>query len=87
MPEAGATVLDANGEPLVTTDPTARRRIVAAGTPELAVHPAAGRLVTDLDLDALLARGTTAPRARAATSSPRTSARRSTSARRRPATG
>jgi fructose-1,6-bisphosphatase/inositol monophosphatase family enzyme len=34
--EAGATVLEAHGEPLVTTDPTVRRRIVAAGTPELA---------------------------------------------------
>jgi fructose-1,6-bisphosphatase/inositol monophosphatase family enzyme len=34
--EAGATVLEAHGEQLVTTDPTVRRRIVAAGTPELA---------------------------------------------------
>ena len=34
--EAGATVLEAHGEPLVTTDPTVRRRIVAAGTPEFA---------------------------------------------------
>ena len=34
--EAGATVFDAHDEPLVTTDPGAYRRIVAAGTPELA---------------------------------------------------
>jgi fructose-1,6-bisphosphatase/inositol monophosphatase family enzyme len=34
--EAGATVCDAHGADLVTTDPTAHRRIVAAGTPELA---------------------------------------------------
>jgi myo-inositol-1(or 4)-monophosphatase len=34
--EAGAVVLEAHGEPLVTTDPAARRRIVAAGTQELA---------------------------------------------------
>jgi myo-inositol-1(or 4)-monophosphatase len=34
--EAGATVCDAHDEPLVTTEPGAHRRIVAAGTPELA---------------------------------------------------
>jgi myo-inositol-1(or 4)-monophosphatase len=34
--EAGATVLEARGEPLVTTDPNVRRRIVAAGTQQLA---------------------------------------------------
>ena len=34
--EAGATVFDAHDEPLVTTEPGAHRRIVAAGTPELA---------------------------------------------------
>lgn len=34
--EAGATVLDARGRPLVTTDPDARRKVMAAGTPELA---------------------------------------------------
>jgi fructose-1,6-bisphosphatase/inositol monophosphatase family enzyme len=34
--EAGATVIDAHGQPLVTADPAARRRIVAAGTPALA---------------------------------------------------
>jgi myo-inositol-1(or 4)-monophosphatase len=34
--EAGATVVDAHGEPLVTADPDARRRIVAAGTRSLA---------------------------------------------------
>jgi fructose-1,6-bisphosphatase/inositol monophosphatase family enzyme len=34
--EAGATVLEAHGQPLVTTDPAVRRRIVAAGTAELA---------------------------------------------------
>jgi myo-inositol-1(or 4)-monophosphatase len=34
--EAGATVFDAHDEPLVTTEPHAHRRIVAAGTSELA---------------------------------------------------
>jgi myo-inositol-1(or 4)-monophosphatase len=34
--EAGAVVREAHGEELVTTDVDARRRIVAAGTPELA---------------------------------------------------
>ena len=34
--EAGATVFDAHDAPLVTADPEARRRIVAAGTRELA---------------------------------------------------
>jgi fructose-1,6-bisphosphatase/inositol monophosphatase family enzyme len=34
--EAGAVVIDAHGRPLVTTEPDARRRIVAAGTAELA---------------------------------------------------
>jgi fructose-1,6-bisphosphatase/inositol monophosphatase family enzyme len=34
--EAGATVLDARGRPLVTADPEARRKVMAAGTPELA---------------------------------------------------
>jgi myo-inositol-1(or 4)-monophosphatase len=34
--EAGAIVFDARDERLVTTDPTARRRVVAAGTSELA---------------------------------------------------
>ena len=34
--EAGGVVLDAHGQELVTDDPAARRRIVAAGTSELA---------------------------------------------------
>jgi fructose-1,6-bisphosphatase/inositol monophosphatase family enzyme len=34
--EAGAVVRDANGAELVTADPTARRRVVAAATPVLA---------------------------------------------------
>jgi myo-inositol-1(or 4)-monophosphatase len=34
--EAGAVVRDAQGRPLVTDDPDARRQLVAAGTPELA---------------------------------------------------
>ena len=34
--EAGAVVLEAEGRPLVTTDPAARRRLVAAGTRALA---------------------------------------------------
>jgi myo-inositol-1(or 4)-monophosphatase len=34
--EAGATVLDAHDQPLVTTEPDAHRRIVAAGTAALA---------------------------------------------------
>jgi fructose-1,6-bisphosphatase/inositol monophosphatase family enzyme len=34
--EAGATVLEAHGEALVTTDPSVRRRLVAAGTTQLA---------------------------------------------------
>jgi myo-inositol-1(or 4)-monophosphatase len=33
--EAGATVVDARGGELVTTDPTQRRRLIAASTPEL----------------------------------------------------
>ena len=33
--ESGAAVADANGEDLVVLDPTARRAVVAAGTPEL----------------------------------------------------
>jgi fructose-1,6-bisphosphatase/inositol monophosphatase family enzyme len=33
--EAGAVVEDVQGRPLVTTDPTARRTMLAAGTPEL----------------------------------------------------
>ena len=35
--EACATVIDAHDEPLVTADPTVRRRIIAAGTRDLAV--------------------------------------------------
>jgi fructose-1,6-bisphosphatase/inositol monophosphatase family enzyme len=34
--EAGAIVRDARGQPIVTDDVTARRQIIAAGTPELA---------------------------------------------------
>lgn len=34
--EAGATVYDARGRSLVTTDPDARRQVMAGGTPELA---------------------------------------------------
>jgi fructose-1,6-bisphosphatase/inositol monophosphatase family enzyme len=34
--EAGATVLDVHGDPLVTDDVDARRQIIAAATPELA---------------------------------------------------
>ena len=33
--EAGAVVSDGEGAPLVTADPAARRRLLAAGTPEL----------------------------------------------------
>jgi fructose-1,6-bisphosphatase/inositol monophosphatase family enzyme len=33
--EAGAQVVDANGRPLAVADPTARRQLVAAGTPAL----------------------------------------------------
>jgi fructose-1,6-bisphosphatase/inositol monophosphatase family enzyme len=33
--EAGAAVRDANGDELVTDDPTARRQVIAAGTPAL----------------------------------------------------
>lgn len=40
--EAGATVFDASGAPLVTDDIAARRQIVAAGTPELAATLARG---------------------------------------------
>jgi fructose-1,6-bisphosphatase/inositol monophosphatase family enzyme len=42
--EAGATVVDAGGRPLVTADPNARRHLVAAGTPPLldALRSAAG---------------------------------------------
>jgi myo-inositol-1(or 4)-monophosphatase len=40
--EAGATVVDAQGRPLVTTDPDARRTILAAGTPELVERLRAG---------------------------------------------
>ena len=61
--EAGATVCDAHDEELVTTEPGAHRRIVAAGTSELAeILKRAGR-VTDLDLDTLLAAARTAARA------------------------
>jgi fructose-1,6-bisphosphatase/inositol monophosphatase family enzyme len=43
--EAGATVIDFGGQPLVTTAQQARRQLIAAGTPELveALKPAAGR--------------------------------------------
>jgi fructose-1,6-bisphosphatase/inositol monophosphatase family enzyme len=34
--EAGATMRDANGAPLISTEPSARRQIIAAATPELA---------------------------------------------------
>ena len=34
--EAGAVVRDANGEALVTADPSARRQVIAASTPDLA---------------------------------------------------
>lgn len=42
--EAGAPLVDLAGEPLVTTDVTARRQLVAAATPQLleALLPAAG---------------------------------------------
>lgn len=42
--EAGASVVDANDRPIVTTDPNARRHLVAAGTPALldALRSAAG---------------------------------------------
>jgi myo-inositol-1(or 4)-monophosphatase len=42
--EAGATIFDAAGQPLVTTAHQARRQLIAAGTKELAdaLRPAAG---------------------------------------------
>ena len=43
--EAGATVIDARGEELVTSDPSARRQMVGAGTTQLleVLRSAAGR--------------------------------------------
>lgn len=40
--EAGATVVDRDGRPLATSDPSARRQLLAAGSPELveALRPA-----------------------------------------------
>lgn len=42
--EAGAVIIDADGQPLETSDPIARRQLLAAGTPELLalLRPAAG---------------------------------------------
>jgi fructose-1,6-bisphosphatase/inositol monophosphatase family enzyme len=43
--EAGATVVDARGEDLVTSDPSVRRQMIGAGTPQLldVLRGAAGR--------------------------------------------
>ena len=35
LASAGATVVDANGGDIVTTDPAERRQLIAASTPEL----------------------------------------------------
>ena len=74
--EAGAVVRDANGEELVTDDPDARRQLDRRrhARARRRAHGRATR-VTALDLDALLVVRRPAPRAPAARSCARTSAR------------
>ena len=73
---------------LVTDDPTARRQIVAAGTPELADIAAAGRRRERISISTRCSSAADRGRdCRRRDRRARTSARRPTSARRRPATG
>ena len=62
--EAGACVVDAEDRELVTTDPDARRQLLAAVTPELLAEIRVGGAgVSTLDLDALLDAGIAAAHA------------------------
>ena len=87
--EAGAVVRDANGDELVTDDPTARRQVIARR------HRRARRRARcrrkhgrhEHSISTRCSSPPTTPRAPAARSCARTSARRPTCARRRPATG